>query len=139
MEFFCAKACQTHAFQRLQFSPAALRAALSTEWAGNVRQLAHAVEAAVIRAGGSGAPTIDRSHLFPERRAAAVEGAPPAELASLLTFQDATRQFQAQLVFRHLQETGWNVTQTAERLDLTGSHVYNLIKAFGLERGKDSR
>ena len=33
-----------------------------------------------------------------------------------------------------LQETGWNIVEAARRLDLARSHVYNLIRAFGLER-----
>jgi Nif-specific regulatory protein len=132
MEFFCVRSCQSHSFPQLTFSPAAVRAALSAEWPGNVRQLGHAVEAAVIRAGGSGARTIDRLHLFPGSRAAST-----SERSTPATFQEATRQFQEQLVRQHLEETGWNVTQTAERLDLARSHVYNLIRAFGLDRGKE--
>ena len=33
-----------------------------------------------------------------------------------------------------IEASGWNVVETAKRLDLTRSHVYNLIRAFGLER-----
>ena len=33
-----------------------------------------------------------------------------------------------------LAETSWNIAETARRLDLARSHVYNLIRAFGLER-----
>jgi Nif-specific regulatory protein len=133
MEFFCARSCQAHSFPRLDFSPAAVHAALSSEWPGNVRQLAHAVEAAAIRAGGSGARNIERMHLFPGARATT----PTAEPSLDVTFQEATRLFQEQLVRRHLDETNWNVTQTAERLDLARSHIYNLIKAFGLEKKKE--
>jgi Nif-specific regulatory protein len=132
MEFFCTRSCQAHSFARLDFSPAAVHAALSAEWPGNIRQLAHAVEAAVIRAGGSGARSIERTHLFPGAPAA-----PTAEPSPDVTFQEATRLFQEQLLRRHLDETNWNVTQTAERLDLARSHVYNLIKAFGLEKKKE--
>src|SRR2546428_535273 len=49
---FCAQACQRHDLPRLALSPNALRAAESAAWPGNVRQLEHAVEAAVIRAAG---------------------------------------------------------------------------------------
>ena len=35
-----------------------------------------------------------------------------------------------------LEAEGWNVVDTARRLDLARSHVYNLIRAFGLERGR---
>jgi Nif-specific regulatory protein len=51
------------------------------------------------------------------------------------TFQEATRRFQSSLLERTLDETGWNVTEAARRLDLARSHVYNLIHAFGFQRG----
>jgi len=37
-------------------------------------------------------------------------------------------------LLKTLEETEWNVTETAKRLDLARSHVYNLVKAFGLDR-----
>jgi transcriptional regulator of acetoin/glycerol metabolism len=50
-----------------------------------------------------------------------------------VTFQDATRRFR-DLLRKTLTDTGWNVVETARRLGLATSHVYNLIRAFGLSR-----
>jgi transcriptional regulator of acetoin/glycerol metabolism len=33
-----------------------------------------------------------------------------------------------------IDDTGRNVVETARRLDLARSHVYNRIRAFGIER-----
>jgi Nif-specific regulatory protein len=55
--------------------------------------------------------------------------------AERLTFQAATRRFQATLLRQTLEETGWNIVETARRMDLARSHVYNLIRAFGIVRG----
>ncbi len=124
---FCAQACARHAVARLELSPNALHAAESAEWPGNIRQLENAVEAAVIRAAGARARQVERSHLFPD--------APGAqEPEATITFQEATRRFQARFVRDALEANGWNVADTARRLDLTRSHVYNLIRAFGLDR-----
>jgi len=38
------------------------------------------------------------------------------------------------LLLDTLRETSWNVKQTAERLDIARSHVYSLIRSFGLTR-----
>lgn len=129
--FFCTSACERHGLPRLVLSRNAVRAAESAEWPGNVRQLAHAVEAAAIRAASEGAAQIAPVHLFPEK------GTQYPETGEPLTFQEATRQFQATLVRETLEETEWNVVEAARRLDLARSHVYNLIRAFGLERKRD--
>ena len=56
-----------------------------------------------------------------------------------VTFQEQTRRFQARLLRDTLEETGWNIAETARRLDLARSHVYTLIRAFGLERRSSTR
>lgn len=130
MDFFCARACQLHRFARLRFSPSAIQAGQSAEWPGNVRQLAHAVEAAVIRAAGKGSAFVEREHLFPS------PPRPASDRREPLTFQQATRQFQEQLLRETLRETEWNVSQTAAKLDVARSHVYSLIRSFGLQKGE---
>lgn len=128
---FCATACERDGLPRLDLSSAAVRAVEAAEWPGNVRQLEHVIEGGAIRAAGSGACQIERQHLFPDRE---TSGAPEQEEATL---QEATRRFQADLLRRSLEETGWNVSESARRLDVARSHVYKLISAFGLARHRD--
>jgi len=124
---FCVRACERHGLPRKELSPSALRAVESAEWPGNLRQLSHTIEAAVIRAAGEQSAAVECPHLFPD--------AAPGDAADVaLNFQDATRRFQATLLRQTLEETQWNIVETARRLELARSHVYNLIKAFGLER-----
>ena len=129
--FFCVRVCERYRLPRIELSPNALRAAEATEWPGNVRELAHAVEAAVIRASGEHAAQVERTHLFPDGRPLS-----SADAAENVTFQTATRNFQTDFLRRALEDNTWNVVETAKRLDLARSHVYNLIRAFGLERDK---
>ncbi|MFN8545974.1 MAG: sigma-54-dependent Fis family transcriptional regulator [Candidatus Binatia bacterium] len=126
--WFCARACERHRLPRVTLSPGALRALEAGEWPGNVRQLANVVEAATIRAAGRGAGRVERAHLFGE------SARPVSDDGSGLTFQEATRRFQARLLRQTLEEHGWNVVEAARRLDVARSHVYSLIRAFGLER-----
>jgi Nif-specific regulatory protein len=129
MAFFARRTCDEHDLSLLHFSPGAVHAAESATWPGNIRQLENAVEAAVIRAAGEGASEIDIAHLFPE---SGLESGERTEERAL-TFQAATRAFQANLLLRTLEETGWSIAETARKLDLARSHVYNLIRANGLE------
>ena len=61
---------------------------------------------------------------------------PATETSEDETFQEATRRFQAELLRQALEANGWSVIETARRLDVARSHVYKLIGAFGLERGR---
>lgn len=128
---FGAKFSALHGLPRLSLSSSASVALQTAEWPGNIRQLAHALEAATIRAAGEGANLIEARHLFPERTDAERAFEAP-------TFQEATRLFQSALLRQTLQETSWNVAETAKRLDLARSYVYDLIHAFGLKRDSAS-
>jgi len=125
--FFCDQACDMHHLSRLQLSSAAVRAVENAEWAGNVRELANGIQAAAIRAAAENALFIEPQHLFPDAK----DG---ERVGERVTFQGATRHFQSQLLEQTLEAKGWNITETAAALDLTRSHVYNLIHAFGLEK-----
>ncbi len=126
--YFCGVVCERNHLPLVELSSSTIRALESAEWPGNVRDIARAVQNAVIRAVGEGARQVERHHVFPD-----ADG-PVAEAPHALNFQEATRQFQAQLVHDTLEETDWNIMETARRLDVARSHVYNLIHAFGLER-----
>jgi transcriptional regulator with GAF, ATPase, and Fis domain len=130
VRFFALQASERHRLPRVEVSQRALRAAESAEWPGNVRQLAHAVEAAVIRAVGGRAGTVEPMHMFPEEIARDEDGSSGGDLS----FQERTRRFQAGVLLEVLEAEKWNVVRAAERLDLGRSHVYALIRAFGLKR-----
>ena len=108
-----------HDLPMVELSAGACRAIETADWPGNVRQLFHAIESTAIRAAGRGLPRIGPEHLFPD--------SPAVEEAH--SFQEATRRFQ-----RSLTETNWNVTETAQRLDIARSYLYKLMQAHGLRR-----
>jgi Nif-specific regulatory protein len=125
-QHFCEQARRRHKLPQLELSPAALSAIEAAEWHGNLRELAHVVESATIRAAAKGLRSIEPAVLF--------SGTAPNREATALTFQEETRRFQAGLLAKALEATDWNVAATARRLDLTRAHVYNLIKLFDLKR-----
>lgn len=128
VEHFSAEACKKHKFPQLAVSRRALVACRNAEWPGHTRQLAHAIEAAVIRAHGEKSTTLGEHHIFPK---AAKPGEQPE---TGQTLQQAMRTFQRQFVLDALEKNDWNVTETARELDLARSHLYNLINDFDLRR-----
>lgn len=136
---FCQRTAESFKLPSVEPSEGALRAAEAAEWPGNIRQLLNAVQRATIAAANEPLLRLERRHLFPDRDAPEQGDASARDPSPLspLTFQDATRAFQTELLARTLEETQWNVTEAATRLDLARSHIYNLIKAFGLSRKRD--
>lgn len=106
------------------FLPATLYAARIAPWPGNVRMLEHAVKRALICAYAEGAEAIDVHHLLPEQRGQREHK----------TYQEATLDCQKRILEEGLRRNEWNITESAKELGLTRSHVYNLMRAFGLRR-----
>ncbi len=128
--FFCAEECRKEGFPPRELSRDALRALEAAEWPGNVRDLSNAMARGVLRAVADGAHQVERRHLFPDAPdAAGGPDRPP-------TYEEAVNRFKAQLLRETLGQSGWNVAETAKRLDLARSHLYNLIGALGIEREK---
>jgi len=50
------------------------------------------------------------------------------------TFQEATHLAQKRHVLETLEATSWSVAETARQLDISRSHLYNLMASFGLQR-----
>jgi Nif-specific regulatory protein len=131
VEHFVAEACTRHKLAPLPVSPRALTACREAQWPGHMRQLAHAIEAAVIRAHGERALSLREHHIFPKA---------PVDTADAPTLAEATRAFQRRHIEQALESHDWNVSETARALDVTRSHLYNLINDLELKRrggGKD--
>jgi Nif-specific regulatory protein len=132
VEHFCAEACKKHRLPVLTVSRRALATCQDATWPGHTRQLAHAIEAAVIRASGEKSPTLHAHHIFPKQAAAAAA-------VEQLTLQEATRQFQRRHVLDALEKNNWNVAETARELELARSHLYNLINDLDLRKDKPEK
>jgi Nif-specific regulatory protein len=118
---------------RLPLSRAASRALSDAEWPGNIRQLENVVARGWATALSERAQAIEPRHLFGDKLPPTSSPTPSAELGS---FQEATRLFQGKLVADTLTAAGWNVSEAARRLDLSRSHLNELIRAFALSRKK---
>jgi Nif-specific regulatory protein len=110
-------------------SDSGLRALELAEWPGNIRQLANAVQAGVIRAQSEGATVIAARHVLPQ----AADARPSDERS----FHDAVREYQKELLLRALTKHDWNVSEAARSLDLARSTMNSLIRQHGLRREQD--
>jgi Nif-specific regulatory protein len=131
--YFVSAAAARHHLPALELSRSAVNALVNAEWPGHIRQLANAVEVALIRAAGTGASGIGREHVFPEL------ASQQEEAMESLTYQQQTRRFQRQLLRDTLEDKGWNISATARTLDLARSHVYKLMEALDVRGAKETK
>lgn len=99
----------------------ALKLLQSYPWPGNVRELENAIERAMVVSSGS---TLDVQD-FPMQ----IIGRPDAG-RSAFTLADIEKQHISKL----LEEMGWNISRTAERLGIDRVTLYNKIEKYKLKR-----
>ncbi len=110
------------------FTPRAMEYLSSLKWPGNVRELKNTVERLIIL---SDSDIIDRKNIEAEEQSF------NSELDKLVNSDATLRDFQdvSEKIFieRKLAENNWNISRTAEALDIQRSHLYTKIKQFNIE------
>ena len=122
--------CRRYGIARKEFSDEALQKLTSREWSGNVRELKNLVERLVIMTASS---TIEADQVEPQ--ATRPKGNWSALLDLSGSFQDFKERAEAAYIKKLLDENDWNISRTADALDIQRSHLYNKMKKFGLIRG----
>ena len=104
-------------------SKATLRALVEYDWPGNVRELKNTIERYVIM---NPSDTIDIKSVKPVRNV-------KSDYATYKTLRDAREHFEKDFILKKLQENSWNVSKTAEELEIERSNLHRKIKALGIE------
>ena len=124
--------CARNGMARKSITDDSLKRLSMLEWRGNVRELKNTVERLVILSPGT---TIDVSLLD-----ASVSGG-RSESDDLVgrggTFQEFKERAEAAFIQRQLEIHKWNISRTAEALDIQRSHLYTKMKRYGLTKEGD--
>ncbi|MDH7516654.1 MAG: sigma-54 dependent transcriptional regulator [Bacteroidota bacterium] len=129
IEHFLAETAQKNKLPPRRIERDACERLQSMPWPGNVRELRNAVERlAILCPGTITATDVQRF----------VSGSPDP-FGSLLnedvTFQEFKEKAEALFLRRQLERFQWNVSRTADELDIQRSHLYTKMKKYGLLRG----
>ena len=108
-------------------SEGALEALRGYRWRGNVRELEHAIERALVLCEGA---EIREEDLPDEVRAP--PAAPPGLPEEISSIKRATRLVEEQLIRRALERTGGNRTRAAEILEISYRALLYKIKEYGI-------
>ncbi|HLR24741.1 MAG TPA: sigma-54 dependent transcriptional regulator [Fodinibius sp.] len=119
-------------FSGISFTDAALEALKKLPWSGNVRELQNAVERLGLLAENASIEEEDVQNLSlsGSRKAEGPEGL----LDNANTFQNFKESAERLFLLRKLEENDWNISQTAEAIDIQRSHIYNKMKKYDIER-----
>ena len=99
------------------------------EWRGNVRELRNVIERLVIMSVSSEIDAFDFEML-----SFAPRDTVDQIVQSSQSFQEFKDRAEAAFIKHQLVQHNWNVSKTAEALEMERSHLYTKIKKYGLER-----
>ena len=106
------------------------------DWPGNVRELENAILRAMALAKGEEIAVADLPATVTDRDR--TTEAPPAAEEEVL-FHDARQRFEEQFIRDALEQTGGNISQAAERIQLGRRNLQHKIKQFDIDVSQYSR
>ena len=134
LDYFLNQFCQREGREQKTVAPEAVTMMQNYDWPGNVRELKNIVERLVIMSPGK---TITASHL-PDYigDVSVVSQTDAGKLAGGMdrgTLREAREEFEKEFIIQKLEENNWNVTKTAEAIELERSNLYRKIKSYGID------
>jgi two-component system nitrogen regulation response regulator NtrX len=115
------------------FQPETLDILASYDWPGNVRELKNIIERIAIMTPGRLITPPD----IPDLQGGPLSGAPPCpnlETAfSRSSLRDAREDFEREFIIQKLEDNDWNISRTAELIELERSNLHRKIKSYGID------
>jgi len=123
-DYFLKEFAQQYGQKSKKLSKRAMQTLMSYDWPGNVRELKNIIERFVIM---NPAEIID----FKEMPFAMEEES--KDIYKFKTLREAREQFERKFIIRKLREHNWNVSKTAEEMEIERSNLHRKIKALGIK------
>ena len=131
LQYFCSKESR----ETKVFDDESMQAITNYSWPGNVRELKNLIERLAIMTPGN---TITRSQLpqaINNGRHTATKDRSSFSLTSN-SFRTAKEEFEKVFLIQKLTENDWNISRTAEAVEIERSNLHRKIKAYGIELKK---
>jgi len=136
---FIDEICNDYGMPPKKISEAAMDALKALPWTGNIRELRNMVERLIILS--------DKTITDNDVRAFANPSAPAHETGGVATsaqtdfnqfknFQEYKDFAEREYIKFKLEKNNWNVSKTADDIDIQRSHLYSKIEKYGLKRGE---
>jgi len=136
---FLDEICNEYGMPVKKISEAAIDALKALPWTGNIRELRNMVERLIILSDKTITDNDVRAFANPTAPAAAVtdnHAAPQTDFDQFSNFQEYKDFAEREYIKFKLEKNNWNVSKTADDIDIQRSHLYSKIEKFGLKRGE---
>jgi len=149
-ESFCEEICSEYGMPYKKFSEGAIEALKSLPWTGNIRELRNMVERLIILsdkvitetdvrtfANPAGPEAATPSFANGTTSTATVSQTPAINFDQFASFQEYKDNAEKDYIKYKLEKNNWNVSKTADDIDIQRSHLYSKIEKYGLKRNAD--
>jgi len=149
-EHFCAEVCNEYNMPVKKITTEAMEALKGLSWTGNIRELRNMVERLIILSDKAITDRDVRTFANPSLVSVSREEVATAEEATIpqsgaatnlvtqyddfSSFQDFKDHTEKEYIKYKLEKNGWNVSKTADEIDIQRSHLYSKIEKYGLKR-----
>ena len=110
-------------------SPETVKRMMQYDWPGNVRELRNLIERLLIMARGTDVEVADLLPVLEERPVA--QGNHVEELPST-NLREARAAFEREFILRNLKRLDWNISKTAEALQIERTYLHRKLKQLGI-------
>ncbi len=129
-EKFVKEVCEDYGIPKKVITPKALEELKVMKWEGNIRELRNVMERLVILADQKITETEVKNFVTNTQ----AKDTPTDLFEAFDKFQDFKEHIEKLFIEHKLRKFGWNVSKTAEVLDIQRSHLYNKIEKYDLRR-----
>jgi two-component system nitrogen regulation response regulator NtrX len=139
VQSFLDEICNDYGMPVKRVSDAGLEALKALPWTGNIRELRNMVERLIILSDKTITDADVRAFANPSAPATSTSGAtaaPQTDFDQFKNFQEYKDYAEREYIKFKLEKNNWNVSKTADDIDIQRSHLYSKIEKFGLKRGE---
>lgn len=115
------------------FLPEAVELLTAYDWPGNVRELKNIIERILIMTPGRTITAAD----VPDLKGGTTTGRSPCPKLegafAMSVLRDAREEFEREFIIHKLESNDWNISRTAEIIELERSNLHRKIKSYGID------
>jgi two-component system nitrogen regulation response regulator NtrX len=134
---FLEEICSDYGMPVKRISEAGLEALKALPWTGNIRELRNMIERLIILSDKTITDADVKAFANPSAPVTAVSTATAQpDFDQFKNFQEYKDFAEREYIKFKLEKNNWNVSKTADDIDIQRSHLYSKIEKYGLKRGE---